>query len=303
LGIDDDGFAFAYVPGLAAQQLPAGMAMRIPAGSKLLFQVHYTPVGTPQQDLSSVGLIFADPATVTHEVHTTSAINKKFVIPPGAGDHPVESASQPMPADCNLMSLNGHMHVRGKSFSFEAEFPDGTRQPLLNLPNYDFNWQTNYQLAEPIQLPKGTVIHCKATFDNSEKNASNPDPQSEVRWGNQTWEEMMIGYFTVSFLASANRGGLNPFERQKIVNIVDKVVFSKLDKNNDGILIADEVGIGLWLYGKSMSIDANGDDELCKQELRDWLAKMENPLDLLDNPLIRQIPEVAKLVKRMEKMQ
>ncbi len=205
-----------------------------------------------------------------------------------------------MPADCELLYLDAHMHVRGKSFAYEAEFKDGTRKPLLHLPHYDFNWQTNYELAEHLPLPEGTVIHGKATFDNSENNASNPDPNSEVRWGEQTWEEMMIGYFTVAVPVTSNRGGLNPFERQKIVSTVDKLVFSKLDHNLDGILVADETGVALWGFGKAMSIDADNNDQLCKEELRGWLTKMDNPLDLLENPLIRQIPEVAKLIKRME---
>jgi peroxiredoxin len=300
LGVDDDGFLFAYVPGLGAQQLPPGMAKRVPAGSKLLFQIHYTPIGTPQQDLSSVGLLFTDPATITHEVYTASATNKQFVIPPREANHRVESISPPMPADCELLYLDAHMHVRGKSFAYEAVFTDGTRKPLLNLPHYDFNWQTNYELAEHLPLPEGTVIHGKATFDNSENNASNPDPNSEVRWGEQTWEEMMIGYFTVAVPVTSNRGGLNPFERQKIVSTVDKLVFSKLDHNHDGILIADETGGALWVFGKAMSIDVDNDEQLCKEELRGWLTEMDNPLDLLENPLIRQIPEVAKLIKRME---
>lgn len=158
----------------------------------------------------------------------------------------------------------------------------------------------NDELSEHLSLPEGTVIHCKATFDNSESNASNPDPNSEVRWGEQTWEEMMIGYFTVAVPVTSNRGGLNPFEQQKIVSTVDKVVFSKLDQNNDGNLVAAETGVALWVFGKSMTIDVDGNDQLSKDELRGWLTSMDNPLELLDNPLIRQIPEVTKLIKRME---
>ena len=298
LGVDDDGFLFAYVPGLVAQQVPAGMAKRIPKGSKLLFQVHYTPIGTPQEDLSSLGLIFADPDSITHEVYTASATNRRFTIPPGAADHEVESTSRPIPVDCVLLCMSPHMHVRGTRFFYEAILPDGTKKPLLSTPRYDFNWQTSYELTESIDLPKGTVIHCVAGFDNSAENPSNPDPTASVRWGDQTWQEMMIGYFTVAFPRDSGRGGLSPFERQKIVEMVDRRVFQKLDKNGDTTVSRDEVDPSLWALVVVMGMDADGNQAIQRDEVTAWLDRMDNPLDLLDNPVIRTIPDVAKLLKR-----
>lgn len=190
------GFLVGYVPGAYATMFPEGMAKRIPAGSELIFQVHYTPVGTEQYDHSRLGLIFADPDEVTHEVKTTSAVNTRFTIPPHAKSHPVEDYSPELPT-CELLTLAPHMHLRGKSFRYTAVFPDGKRQILIDVPAYDFNWQTAYRVKRPIPLPEGTRIFCEATFDNSAENLNNPDPSDTVRWGDQTYEEMMIGYFDI----------------------------------------------------------------------------------------------------------
>ncbi len=119
--------------------------------------------------------------------------NSKFVIPPGASDFKVNSEFT-FPVDAQLLSFMPHMHLRGKSFSYKAVYPDGRSEPLLNVPAFDYGWQTYYSLAEPKAMPKGTKILCEAHFDNSSKNPFNPDPSKTVRWGEQTWDEMMLGY-------------------------------------------------------------------------------------------------------------
>jgi hypothetical protein len=192
------GFLASYVPGLRPQPFPAGMAKRIPAGSILIFQVHYTPNGTKTTDLSRIGFVFADPKTITHEVKTTSAVSRQIAIPPGAADHVIEATSRGSADDSLLLGYMPHMHLRGKAFSYEAIYPDGKHETLLDVPHYDFNWQTSYRLTEPIKLPAGTKLHAVAHFDNSADNPNNPDPEKRVRWGEQTWDEMMIGYFDVA---------------------------------------------------------------------------------------------------------
>ncbi len=303
LSVGDDGFLFAYVPGLQAQLLPQGMAKRIPAGSKLLFQVHYTPIGTPEEDLSSLGIIFADPKEITHEVFTAGAVNKRLEIPPHEANYVSEATSREMPVDCELLSMSPHMHVRGNKFYYEAVFPDGTRRPLLNVPVYDFNWQTDYRLRQPIKLPKGTTIHCVAGFDNSAANPANPDPDARVRWGDQTLDEMLIGYFTVITPITANRGGMNPFDRQKIIQEVDKIVFGNQDKNRDGRLVVSEVETAVWVFAQLMGIETNGDGAVDKKEFYDWLEQQDNPLALLDNPVIQRLPQMQKLLKKLEAVQ
>ena len=171
-----------------------GTAKRIPAGSTLIFQVHYTTNGTPGRDRSRIGLIFAKEPP-QKEIRTGLITNPVFAIPPGAANHPVE-AEATFSADVKIWSMHPHMHLRGKDMTYTAIYPDGRREILLRVPKYDFGWQTDYWLAQPLTLPKGSKIHVSAHFDNSTANRANPDPTATVRWGDQTWEEMMIGFFT-----------------------------------------------------------------------------------------------------------
>ena len=193
-------FLTAYVPGHRAPHYPKGMAKLIPAGSKLAFQLHYTPIGTPQKDLSRLGLTYAkSDEAIDRVVVTQQASNHRgLVIPPNAENHRVEARSQTSPTDVEILAFMPHMHLRGKSFSYAAHFPDGRKETLLDVPQYDFNWQTAYRVARPVSLPRGAYLQCIAHFDNSENNLSNPDPTKTVRWGDQTWNEMMIGYFDVA---------------------------------------------------------------------------------------------------------
>ncbi len=191
---NDQGFLGAFAPGLRPEPFPQGLASYVPAGSKLLFQLHYTPNGSAQKDRSYCGFVFADPKTIKQEVRVHGATNAVFQIPPGANDFPVASRYI-FYEDSNLLTLMPHMHLRGKAFRYEATYPDGKKEVLLDVPRYDFGWQTNYRLAEPKFMPAGTRMDCYAKFDNSEDNLNNPDPKVPVRFGDQTFEEMMIGFF------------------------------------------------------------------------------------------------------------
>lgn len=184
-----------YAPGTSPLIFPYGAAMRIPAGAQILFEVHYTPNGSEQTDRSYIGLKFTDAATVTEEVVGLEAINGKLQIPPGADHHQV-TAKEEFREDITLLSLTPHMHLRGKAFRYDAIYPDGRTETLLDVPKYDFNWQLRYEFAEPKLIPKGTVVKCTAAFDNSAGNPNNPDPSQSVTWGQQSWDEMMIGFFT-----------------------------------------------------------------------------------------------------------
>ncbi len=188
------GHICGTAPGDPPTILPPGVAKRIPAGAELLFQMHYTPTGKEEKDRSQVGFVLykGDKPPVGF-AETKGIMNTRFKIPAGEASHPVES-SFTFRQDVKLLSLMPHMHLRGKDFRYQAIFPDGKRQTLLSVPRYDFNWQNTYRFAEPLSLPKGTRIDCLAHFDNSENNAANPDPTKPVRWGDQTWEEMMIGW-------------------------------------------------------------------------------------------------------------
>ena len=191
-----------YAPGDMPSVYPPGSAKKITAGSEFLFQIHYTPTGKVRTDRSKVGLVLAK-APVQHQAHTHGIANPRFEIPPGADNYQVKSQFQ-FPKDAHLLSLMPHMHLRGKSFSYKAVYPDGRSEDLLSVPAFDFGWQSYYTLAEPKAMPKGTKILCEAHFDNSTANPYNPDPSKAIRWGEQTWDEMMIGY--VDFIDDAPAG-------------------------------------------------------------------------------------------------
>jgi peroxiredoxin len=190
-------FLAAYAPGMPPRILPEGTAKLVPAGSRFIFQVHYTPRGTPQTDRSEIGLVFADSTTIRKELTAIAAINMDLRIPPGAADFPA-SAEHRFSQDTLLYSLLPHMHLRGKSFRFEATFPGGRREVLLDVPRYEFEWQNVYVLSEPKLMPEGTLLHCLARYDNSDDNLANPDPTATVTWGEQTHEEMLVGYVEVA---------------------------------------------------------------------------------------------------------
>jgi hypothetical protein len=185
-----------YSPGSQPTVYQDGVAMFVPAGSTFIFEMHYTPNGSTQQDRSYVGFKFLDKQQLKKRVYQVHALDTKFRIPPQTADYQVV-ARRAINHDVLLLKLTPHMHVRGKSFRYEAVYPNGDREILLDVPRYDFNWQLTYDLAEPKRLPKGTEIVCTAVFDNSEDNLSNPDPTKEIGWGNQSWDEMMIGFFDV----------------------------------------------------------------------------------------------------------
>jgi peroxiredoxin len=184
-----------YAPGMTPTISPPGTATFVPAGSKLTFQLHYTTNGVQQDDRSYVGIKFADPKTVKRMVRGGLIGDVGFKIPPGDGNYEVR-AKHMFLKDTMLLNLTPHMHLRGKDFKYEAEYPDGSREVLLDVPNYDFNWQIRYMLTEPKLMPKGTRIYCTAHFDNSAENLANPDPSKEITFGEQTWEEMMFGFYT-----------------------------------------------------------------------------------------------------------
>lgn len=185
-------FFAAYVPGNSYRLLPEGFAKLLPAGSRLSFQIHYTPNGHATQDQIKIGLLFA-PKPPQYEVHVASIAKPSLNIPPGEANH-IETKETVIPSNMMLMSFMPHMHVRGKAFKYEVITPDGKTETLLDVPHYDFNWQLQYQYAQPKFIPAGSKVRVTAVYDNSAGNPANPDPSKTVRWGEQTSDEMMIGY-------------------------------------------------------------------------------------------------------------
>jgi hypothetical protein len=191
-----------YAPGMAPMELKPGQAKLIKAGSDFVLQLHYTTNGRPATDRTRIGLIFAkDPPR--ERVFTANTMNTKFVIPPGEPNQKVE-AQITLQQEARLIDLMPHMHLRGKDFVYRLVYPTGESETVLNVPRFDFNWQLFYYLDQPKVLPKGTRIECTAHFDNSANHPGNPDPTVEVRWGDQSWEEMMIGWFDLAVDAGRN---------------------------------------------------------------------------------------------------
>lgn len=186
------GYWAAYVPGNSKQIYPDGFARKLPAGSTVGFQIHYTPNGKATQDQLRMGLIFAKQPP-RYRVETTSLPRRALSIPPGEANH-VETEVRTIPADLNAMAFMAHMHVRGESFKYELIKADGSTETLLDIPRYDFNWQLRYDLGQYRLLPRGSTLRITAVYDNSSGNPANPDPTKLVKWGPQTYDEMMIGY-------------------------------------------------------------------------------------------------------------
>ena len=181
-----------YVPGNSARVFDDGVARKLPAGSRLSFQIHYTPSGKAVEERMRLGLVFAkEPPRL--EMRTVGVAKPTLKIPPNTAEH-VETKTQRVPVDLTVTSLLAHMHVRGKAFKYELVHADGREELLLDIPHYDFNWQLRYDFKEPKVFPKGSSLRITAVYDNSAGNRANPDPTKTVRWGQQTTDEMMIGY-------------------------------------------------------------------------------------------------------------
>jgi len=266
--LDQGGYLAAYVPGYRSidygdPRVARGrsIAKRIPAGSQLVFQLHYTPNGRVTSDRTRLGLRFAErPPDI--EVVTASASNRRFKIPPGAPAHPVE-ASVAIPRDVEILTLLPHMHLRGRSFRYELESPEGVRSTMLDVPRYDFNWQLNYVYRDPPAIKRGSRIIASATFDNSEGNPANPDPTDTVRWGDQTYEEMMIGYF--EFLLPTEGGA------STAGNLSAEGIFALLDRNRDGELSRRECP--KEYRGFFTRIDTDGNDRVTLEEMERGLRR------------------------------
>jgi hypothetical protein len=208
----DSDILLVYAPGSSPDEWPADMAKLIPAGSDLVFQMHYTTNGRAASDQTAVGLIFSKQAP-PQRVLTLQLTNDHFVIPPGDPDFRVEARGT-LPNDATLLGFMPHMHLRGKRFEYNIirenkdhnsnGQPPYQIEPLLRV-NYHFHWQMSYRLAQPHFLKAGTELQAVAWYDNSAKNPHNPDPGAAVHWGEQTYEEMMVGFFDVAVPASMDK--------------------------------------------------------------------------------------------------
>lgn len=189
-------FLAGYAPGAAPQVWKAGQARLVRAGSTLVFQMHYTANGKVLSDRTRIGLVFAKQPP-RQRIYAGRATSFQLRIPPGEANYKTEAAFH-VPEASWLAAVRPHMHYRGKSFEVRAVFPNGETRTVLRVPKYSFLWQPYYYLETPLRLPAGTRLECTAVFDNSANNPFNPDPSAWVSFGEQTWQEMMIGWFDLA---------------------------------------------------------------------------------------------------------
>jgi hypothetical protein len=197
-----DEWLVGYAPGVQEYRLPEGTAFRIRAGSDFVLQLHYTTNGKPSSDRSKIGMVVSK-TSPTKRAFVASVYDASFVIPPGDANYSAKGQLT-LASDAQILAAAPHMHLRGKAMDMRAVYPTGESETLFHVPNYDFNWQTNFYFAAPKLLPRGTKLEVIGTWDNSANNRFNPDPSAEVRWGDQTWEEMLLGLTTLQIDPNAD---------------------------------------------------------------------------------------------------
>jgi len=211
-GGNNSEFLVGYAPGMIPTRLQPGRAKLIKAGSDIILQMHYTANGKEGLDRTKIGFVFAK-SPVTERVLTLAATTRKFEIPAGDANYRVDSTFE-FGDDAKVISYLPHMHLRGKDFEYRAVYPTGETETLLNVPNYSFSWQLTYFPERELVVPKGTKLQCTAHYDNSANNPNNPDATKSVKYGDQSWEEMMFGFFDVAIDAKKSPSDLFP-KRQK----------------------------------------------------------------------------------------
>jgi hypothetical protein len=262
------GFFGGYVPGQQPLPFPEGSGKWIPAGTTFVFQLHYNATGKDEVDQTRMALYFSQEAP-KRELVTTAATQTDFAINPQDPDSET-SAKHVITRDAMLYGMSPHMHYRGKRFQYEAQYPDGTKEILLSVPQYDFDWQTMYQLAEPKKLPAGTVILASGAFDNSPANPYNPNPDASVYFGEQTYEEMFIGYLNYTVDPQQNEITMAeqypefewfPLTTESIIGTAWRVEQYVLAFEPEGKILVNDSIPGTWsIEGDRVTVAAAGRD-------------------------------------------
>lgn len=237
-----------YAPGRGIDAWPEGTAKKIPAGSNIILQMHYSKAaGRSEKDRTSVALIFAK-APVEKMVGSRSISNVLFLIPSGADNHKV-TACWDLQRDVELISFMPHMHVRGKSMKYELVYPDGRRQTLLSVPHYDFHWQSLYSLRKSLAVSRGSKLVVTAYYDNSERNMHNPDPSKAIRHGTATFDEMMVGF--VDYVV--------PKPRERVIARIDPRIYDayvgKYEVDPANVLYVVRVGDRLYVEAGGQRVE------------------------------------------------
>jgi mono/diheme cytochrome c family protein len=258
-GFTPSGALGGWAPGYDALKLPSDDGILLPKQADIVLQVHYHRDGKPETDLTNIGLYFSK-TQVDKRVHIFPLINTFLSIPPGDKDYEAQ-ASATLPEDVSVLSIMPHMHLLGSDMAVTATLPGGQVQPMIKVAGWDFNWQTNYEYAEPVRLPKGTRLDMTAHYDNSADNPRNPNtPPKQVTWGEQTTDEMCIAFlaYTVDseHLAQGSQDSTGPEFLEALRASIARELFKASDKDGDGKLSRDEL-TAMIVYLQSLRKDQN----------------------------------------------
>jgi len=256
-------YIMGYAPGNESAHMPEGTGVFVPVGGVYQLQLHYTPIGIAATDETKVGLYFADEAP-DNFLRQQVVLNPRIKIPPNTEAHE-ESAYFEFWGDATIHSLVPHSHYRGKSSTFELQYPDGTLETVLSVPNYDFNWQRTYSFVEPKKVPKGTRIIHKTVYDNSTKNTANPAPDEEVTWGLQSHEEMLYGSVSYSWDAETSAAPIHSNQTSDVaqfIGFMDKDMSGKAEKEELPKRMQENLPWYKWIF-----VDQNFDGGLDVAEM------------------------------------
>lgn len=263
-----DNYIIGYAPGAESYVMPAGTGVYLPPGGYFTFQMHYTPIGRAVVDHSRMGLYLSEAPPANFLRHTV-VISPILDIPPNAQAHE-ESAYYEFADDVRIHTLFPHAHYRGRSSSFEVRYPDGRTETVLSVPDYDFNWQRGYDPVDPLVLPAGSRLIHRTVYDNSAKNPANPDPGQTVHWGLQSWEEMLYGAVSYSYVQETTEHPIHDLRRSRTTQFV-----GFLDRNMDGKVSWREMPRDMQkrLVQGFKAVDTDGDGGLDVDEfmaLSEW---------------------------------
>jgi hypothetical protein len=254
-----------WAPGDLGLVCPPDTALRLPKGCRLRIEMHYTPTGTAVKDRSSVGLTFAK-RPPKREMFINEFANMNIAVPPHDPHYKAEATFR-VPADARILSFVPHMHWRGKDYFYEVIYPDGKRKTLLAVPRWDFNWQNVYRFHEPVKVPRGSKLHAIAHWDNSRNNPLNPAPEKKVRFGLQTWDEMMVGWVCYVWERPETAAELakNPPSQADMM-------FDRLDANGDDVITPDEVPE--WMRPLIQALGVKLPERMTRQQFTELFEKI-----------------------------
>jgi hypothetical protein len=256
-----DNYLSGYAPGMETNEFPADTGVLIEPGGRFILQMHYTPTGRATTDLTRIGLYFHDEVPTWILRHNV-AMNPQLRIEPGAAHHE-ETAYLPFDKDAILYSLFPHAHYRGRSSRFEILYPDGRVELLLSVPDYDFNWQRDYVLAEPLLIPAGSKVIHTTVYDNSAQNPGNPDPTRSVPWGQQSWDEMLYGAIRFRWVDETSEHIVHNARLARTQQF-----FGYADQNRNDLIEPPELppAIRQALQRGLLNLDINGDGGISMDE-------------------------------------